>query len=50
MPSSCSVTQGIKDTVERALDEIVAADLRRRAFDMEGLELDNPDVMAKAWH
>jgi Arc/MetJ family transcription regulator len=46
-------TKGIKDTVERALDEIIAADLRRQAFDrlrtMEGLELDNPDVMDKAW-
>jgi Arc/MetJ family transcription regulator len=46
-------TKGIRDTVERALDEIIAADLRRQAFDrlrtMEGLELDNPDVMGKAW-
>jgi Arc/MetJ family transcription regulator len=46
-------TKGIKDTVERAFDEIIAADLRRQAFDrlrtMQGLELDNPDVMAKAW-
>ena len=46
-------THGIKDTVERALDEVIAAELRRHAFErlrtMHGLELDNPDVMAKAW-
>ena len=46
-------TKGIKDTVERAFDEIIAADLRRQAFDrlrtLEGLELDNPNVVAKAW-
>jgi Arc/MetJ family transcription regulator len=46
-------TRGIKDTVDRALDEVIAADLRKQAFErlrtMEGIELDNPKVMAKAW-
>ena len=46
-------TRGIKDTVERALDEVIAADLRRRAYDrltrLTGIDLDDPDVMAGAW-
>ena len=46
-------TKGIKDTIDRALDEVIAGDLRRKAFErlrtMDGLELDNPEVMAKAW-
>ena len=46
-------TKGIKDTVERALDEVIAYDERRRAVDqlrtMDGLDLDDPKVMAKAW-
>jgi Arc/MetJ family transcription regulator len=46
-------TKGIKETVERALDEVIAGELRRRAFErlrkMEGLELDDPEVVGRAW-
>lgn len=46
-------TRGIKDTFDRALDEVIAADLRRRAYErlrtLDGLDLDDPDVMAGAW-
>ena len=46
-------TKGIKDTLDRALDEVIAADARRRAVlqlqSMDGLDLDRPDVLADAW-
>ena len=46
-------TKGIKDTIERALDEVIAYEARRRAVEqlrnMEGLQLDDPAVMAAAW-
>lgn len=46
-------TKGIKDTIERALDEVIAYEARRLAVDqlrtMDGLDLDDPKVMAKAW-
>lgn len=46
-------TKGIKETVERALDEIIAYDARRKAVEqlqqMKGLDLDKPKVMARAW-
>ncbi len=46
-------THGIKDTVERALDEVIAYEARRRAVEqlrtMDGLQLDDPKVMARAW-
>ena len=46
-------TKGIKDTIEAALDEVIAYETRRRAVEqmcrLEGLDLDNPKVMAKAW-
>ena len=46
-------TKGIKDTIEAALDEVIAYEARRRAVDqlrnLEGLDLDNPKVMARAW-
>lgn len=46
-------TKGIKDTIERALDEVLAAELRRQAFErlrtMNGLDLDDEDVTAQAW-
>jgi hypothetical protein len=46
-------TKGIKDTVEAALDEVIAYDARRLAAEqmrnLEGLDLDDPKVMAKAW-
>ena len=46
-------TKGIKDTIERALDEVIAYAARMRAVEqlrtMDGLELDNPKVTARAW-
>jgi hypothetical protein len=46
-------TKGIKDTIDRALDEVLALDARRRLVEklrtMDGLDLDDPDVMAGAW-
>jgi Arc/MetJ family transcription regulator len=46
-------TRGLKATVRRAFEEVIAMDARRRALrqleDMEGLDLDQPDVMAAAW-
>jgi hypothetical protein len=46
-------TKGIKETIERALDEVIASEARRRAVEqlraMKGLELDDPKVMARAW-
>jgi hypothetical protein len=51
--SSVLHTRGLKATVQRAFEEIVAADARRRALrqlqTMDGLDLDRPDVMADAW-
>jgi Arc/MetJ family transcription regulator len=46
-------TKGIKDTIERALDEVIAYEARREAVEqlqtMTGLDLDDPKVMSKAW-
>lgn len=46
-------TSTMKDTVNGALDEVVKLDLRRRHLErlvsMEGLDLDDPDVMSGAW-
>jgi Arc/MetJ family transcription regulator len=43
----------IKETVNRALDECVRLELRKRLFqrlaDMDGLDLDNEAVMRNAW-
>jgi Arc/MetJ family transcription regulator len=43
----------MKETVNGALAELVAAERRRRHADrleaMDGLDLDDPDVMAGAW-
>jgi Arc/MetJ family transcription regulator len=43
----------IKETVNRALDETVRFELRRRLLNrlsrMEGLDLDDPKVMKGAW-
>ena len=43
----------MKETVNRALGEVVAASRRRRHADrlatMEGLELNKPKVMSRAW-
>lgn len=46
-------TKGLKATVHRALDEVVRLELRLQLMErlkrMEGLDLDNPEVMAGAW-
>lgn len=46
-------TKTLKDTVDRALDTVLAADTRRRTIDrlrrMDGLDLDKPEVMDAAW-
>lgn len=46
-------TRGLKATVHRAFEEVLAADARRRTVqqlrEMDGLDLDRPDVMAGAW-
>jgi Arc/MetJ family transcription regulator len=43
----------IKETVNRALDDCVRLELRKRLFDrladMNGLDLDDPSVMKDAW-
>ena len=46
-------THNLKDTVERALREVLRAQARRDEAaalgEMRGMDLDNPDVMAKSW-
>jgi len=46
-------TTGIKDTIDRALDEVIALDGRRRMVEklrkMDGLDLSDDRVMAAAW-
>ena len=46
-------TNGLKATVDRALQEVIAADGRRRFAErlreMRGLDLDDPQVMDAAW-
>lgn len=46
-------TKGIRETLERALDEVIAADARRLAVEqlrtLDGLDLDDPAVAARAW-
>jgi Arc/MetJ family transcription regulator len=46
-------TRGLKATVQRAFEEVLALHARRRALQqlqtMDGLDLDRPDVMADAW-
>ena len=46
-------THGLKATVARAFEEVLAADARRRATrqleEMDGLDLDRPEIMADAW-
>jgi Arc/MetJ family transcription regulator len=46
-------TRGLKATVQRAFEEVLAAHARRRALqqlqDMDGLDLDCPEIMAGAW-
>ena len=46
-------TRGLKATVHRALEEVIAREARQRFADrlrrMDGLDLDQADVMAQAW-
>jgi len=46
-------TTGIKETVERAFDEILAMELRKRHVErlvkQDGIDLANDAVMATAW-
>jgi len=46
-------TKGIKDTIDGALDEVLALDARRRLVEklrtMKGLDLANAKVISGAW-
>lgn len=46
-------TSGVKDTIDAALHEAIVAEAHRDYFDrlrtMRGLDLDDPDVMERAW-
>ncbi len=46
-------THGIKDTVDAALREVRLQDARRRLIEqlrtLDGLDLDDPDVMRAGW-
>jgi len=46
-------THGVRDTIEGALDEVLAMETRRKLVDrlreMEGMDLDDPEIMAEAW-
>ena len=46
-------TQTLRETVDRSFDEVLARDARRRDIArlqrMEGLDLDKPEVMERAW-
>lgn len=46
-------TTGIKDTVERAFDEILAMEMRKRHVErlvrQDGLDIGDDDVAAAAW-
>lgn len=46
-------TKGIRDTIDRALDEVLALEARRRLVErlrrMDGIDLDDPRIMASAW-
>jgi Arc/MetJ family transcription regulator len=46
-------TRGLKATVQRALEDVVAREARQRFAErlrrMDGLDLDQADVMAQAW-
>lgn len=46
-------TRGIKETIDRALEEVVVMNARReiirRLQTMEGLDLADPEVMRSAW-
>lgn len=46
-------TRGIKDTIDRALEEAVAAHARQELIELlvssEGLDLNDPEIMRQAW-
>ncbi len=46
-------TTGVRDTIDGALDEVLALDARRRFVERlrssKGIELSNKKVMAEAW-
>ena len=46
-------TRGVRDTIDGALDEVLAVEVRRKFVDrlreMKGLDLDDPEVMSEAW-
>ena len=46
-------TKGVKQTVERSLQEVVTLRARLRFLDqlsrMDGLDLDKPEIMRRAW-
>ena len=46
-------THGIKDTVDRALQEVIAQDARdaliRRLKTLEGTDIANEEIMKQAW-
>lgn len=46
-------TRGIRETIDKALDEVIALDMRRRFADrlraMDGVDLDDTQVMDEAW-
>jgi Arc/MetJ family transcription regulator len=46
-------TRGLKASVSRAFEEVLALDARRRAIEqlqqMDGLDLDDPEIMGRAW-
>ena len=47
-------TSSIKETIDSALREVLRVDARRQEIralaEMDGMDLANRDVMAKAWH
>lgn len=46
-------TRGLKATVHRALEEVLALEARRLALqqlqELDGLDLDRPEILAEAW-
>lgn len=46
-------TSTLRETVEEAFREVLRAEARRREIEalskMEGMDLDDPDVMSRAW-
>ncbi len=46
-------TRTLKDTIDKALEEVIATDALRKHFEqlknMDGLDLADPQVMREAW-